>query len=189
MKTRLTKQTVLDFLNAGMSREILQEHHDTIQAENAHVLRAVSLLSLGYGIVMLLVSYTNPMFGGQLPFHLMWVLSSLVIAVFTPTHRTNYKDTVEQFAAALRAQLPGVRLGQVHSGLHFLLTLPGAGGERAMVQAAAREGVRLRGLSDYYMERPERCRPDTVVAGYAGLRPEQIAPVAAALARAWLPPR
>lgn len=93
MKTRLTKQTVLDFLNAGMSREILQEHHDTIQAENAHVLRAVSLLSLGYGIVMLLVSYTNPMFGGQLPFHLMWVLSSLVIAVFTPTHRTNYKDT------------------------------------------------------------------------------------------------
>ena len=103
--------------------------------------------------------------------------------------RLAYKRRMEQFAAALRAQLPGVRLGQVHSGLHFLLTLPGAGGERAMVQAAAREGVRLRGLSDYYMERPERCRPDTVVAGYAGLRPEQIAPVAAALARAWLPPR
>lgn len=100
--------------------------------------------------------------------------------------RLAYKRRMERFAAALRAALPGVRLGSVHSGLHFLLTLPGAGGEAAMVAAAEREGVRLRGLSDYYMARSESCRPDTVVAGYAGLREEDIDAVAAALARAWL---
>lgn len=99
--------------------------------------------------------------------------------------RLAYKRRMERFAAALRAALPGVQLQSVHSGLHFLLTLPGAGGEAAMVAAAEREGVRLRGLSDYYMARPEACPPDTVVAGYSGLREADIEEVTAALARAW----
>ena len=100
--------------------------------------------------------------------------------------RLAYKRRMEAFAAALRAALPGAELDGVHSGLHFLLTLPGAGGERAMVEAAARQGVRLRGLSEYYLARPELCRPDTVVAGYSALREEDVEKVAQALARAWL---
>ena len=100
--------------------------------------------------------------------------------------RLAYKRRMEAFAAALRAALPGVELDGVHSGLHFLLTLPGAGGERAMVEAAARQGVRLRGLSEYYLARPELCREDTVVAGYSALREEDVERVAQALARAWL---
>ena len=100
--------------------------------------------------------------------------------------RLAYKRRMEAFAAALRAALPGVELDGVHSGLHFLLTLPGAGGERAMVAAAAQQGVRLRGLSEYYLARPELCREDTVVAGYSALREEDVEKVAQALARAWL---
>ena len=100
--------------------------------------------------------------------------------------RLVYKRRMEAFATALRRELPGVTLGSVHSGLHFLLTLPGAGGEAAMVEAAAREGVRLRGLREYYLARPERCPPDTVVAGYSALKEEDIPAVAAALARAWI---
>ena len=84
------------------------------------------------------------------------------------------------------AALPGVELDGVHSGLHFLLTLPGAGGERAMVAAAAQQGVRLRGLSEYYLARPELCRADTVVAGYSALKEDDVEKVAQALARAWL---
>nr|WP_308631540.1 PLP-dependent aminotransferase family protein [uncultured Gemmiger sp.] len=100
--------------------------------------------------------------------------------------RLAYKRRMEAFAAALRAVLPGVELDGVHSGLHFLLTLPGAGGEKAMVAAAAEQGVRLRGLSEYYLARPELCQADTVVAGYSALREEDVEAVAAALARAWL---
>lgn len=100
--------------------------------------------------------------------------------------RLVYKRRMESFAAALRRELPGVTLGSVHSGLHFLLTLPGAGGESAMVEAAAQEGVRLRGLHEYYLARPELCRPDTVVAGYSALKEEDIPAVAAALAQAWV---
>ena len=99
--------------------------------------------------------------------------------------RLAYKRRMEAFAAALRDALPGVQLGAVHSGLHFLLTMPSAQGERAMVESAAREGVRLRGLSEYYLARPELCAPNTVVAGYSALKDADIPAVAAALARAW----
>ena len=100
--------------------------------------------------------------------------------------RLAYTRRMEAFAAALRAARPGVELDGVHSGLHFLLTLPGAGGERAMVAAAAQQGVRLRGLSEYYLARPELCRADTVVAGYSALKEDDVEKVAQALARAWL---
>lgn len=100
--------------------------------------------------------------------------------------RLGYKRRMESFAGALHSSLgPGLQLGSTHSGLHFLLTLPGAGGEGRMVAAAARAGVQLRGLSEYYMARPELCRPNTVVAGYAGLKPEDIPQVAGALRAAW----
>ena len=102
--------------------------------------------------------------------------------------RLAYKRRMETFADALRARLgPQLTLDGTRSGLHFLLTLPGAGGERAMVQSARAQGVQLRGLSEYYMARPEACRPDTVVAGYAALRSEDIPAVADALGRAWRP--
>ena len=99
--------------------------------------------------------------------------------------RLAYKRRMEAFAAALRDALPGVQLGAVHSGLHFLLTMPSAQGERAMVESAAREGVRLRGLSEYYLARPALCAPNTVVAGYSALKDADIPAVVAALARAW----
>lgn len=100
--------------------------------------------------------------------------------------RLTYKRRMEAFAAALHAGLdPDLALAGAHSGLHFLLTLPGAGGEQAMVQAAAKQGVRLKGLSEYYMQDAAHCRPDTVVAGYSGLQAEDIPAAAAALGRAW----
>ena len=52
--------------------------------------------------------------------------------------------------------------------------------------SAAQQGVRLRGLSEYYLARPERCRADTVVAGYSALKEDDVEKVAQALARAWL---
>ena len=101
--------------------------------------------------------------------------------------RLTYKKRMEHFTAALTAALgKDLVIRGRHSGLHLLLTLPGAGGERAMVEAAGREGIFLHGLSEYYLARPQLCPPDTVVAGYAALADEDIPGAAAALARAWL---
>ena len=100
--------------------------------------------------------------------------------------RLTYKKRMERLTAALSAALgPGLAIRGRHSGLHLLLTLPGAGGEAQMVAAAAARGVRLHGLSEYYLARPQLCPPDTVVAGYAALPDADIEAAAAALAAAW----
>ena len=54
-----------------------------------------------------------------------------------------------------------------------------------MVHSARREGVALRGLSQYYMEDRETCPENTVVLGYASLQDEDIPALTAALKRAW----
>ena len=55
-----------------------------------------------------------------------------------------------------------------------------------MVERAAAAGVRLAGLSDYYLARPELCPPRTVVVGYGALADGQVEAAAAALRAAWL---
>ena len=50
---------------------------------------------------------------------------------------------------------------------------------------ARRAGVRLRGLSGYYMARPERCPANTVVLGYASLADGEIPALAEALRTAF----
>ena len=99
--------------------------------------------------------------------------------------RLAYRQRMETLAAALEAAFPGAVLRGRHTGLHLLLTLPEGPGEAAMAEAARRAGVRLRGLSGYYMERVERCPENTVVLGYASLGDGEIPLLAEALKGAW----
>lgn len=106
--------------------------------------------------------------------------------------RKAYRLRMEGLCAALEEAFgPGrLRLQGRHSGLHLLLGLCGESAgitEEKMVQTARAAGVRLTGLSSYYMARPGLCPPRTVVVGYAGLPPEQLVPLAQTLARAWTP--
>ena len=102
--------------------------------------------------------------------------------------RSAYKGRMETLAAALEEEFgrENIRLAGRHTGLHLLLTLPGGPGEREMAASALRKGVRVRGLSEYYMERRERCPENCVILGYAGLRDEDIPELAGALKRAWV---
>ena len=101
--------------------------------------------------------------------------------------RGAYKGRMERLAAALEDGFgeKNIRLTGRHTGLHLLLTLPDGPGEERMIASALREGVKLRGLSEYYMEDRAQCRKNTVVLGYASLRNEEIPELAAALGRAW----
>lgn len=102
--------------------------------------------------------------------------------------RSAYKGRMEGLAAALEEEFgrENIRLAGRHTGLHLLLTLPGGPGEKEMAASALREGVRVRGLSEYYMERRERCPENCVILGYAGLRDKDILELAGALKRAWV---
>lgn len=101
--------------------------------------------------------------------------------------RNSYKSRMERLAAALEEAFGRERivLKGRHTGLHLLLTLHDGPGEAEMVKTAARQGVRLRGLSEYYMEEREHCPDNTVVLGYASLRDEEIDEMVRALQKAW----
>lgn len=101
--------------------------------------------------------------------------------------RKIYKARMELLSQRLEEAFGNDRIALQgrHTGLHLLLTLRDAPGEEAMVQAAAREGVRLRGLGEYYMQRRERCPPNTVVIGYASVADRDIPELVEALCRAW----
>ena len=54
-----------------------------------------------------------------------------------------------------------------------------------MIASALAEGVRIKGLSAYYMERGERCEANSVILGYASLQDGEIPALIEALRRAW----
>ena len=101
--------------------------------------------------------------------------------------RGRYRARMQALTAALEKALgpERVRFHGRHTGLHFLLQLTDGPGEKEMVERAAAAGVRLAGLSDYYLARPELCPPRTVVVGYGALADEDVEAAAAALKAAW----
>ena len=101
--------------------------------------------------------------------------------------RGRYRARMQALTAALEKALgpERVRFHGRHTGLHFLLQLTDGPGEKEMVERAAAAGVRLAGLSDYYLARPELCPPRTVVVGYGALADDQVEAAAAALKAAW----
>lgn len=101
--------------------------------------------------------------------------------------RSVYRGRMSALASALEEAFgrENIVLQGRHTGLHLLLTLRDGPGEQAMVHSARREGVALRGLSQYYMEDRETCPENTVVLGYASLQDEDIPALTAALKRAW----
>lgn len=70
------------------------------------------------------------------------------------------------------------------AGLHLLLRVKNGMGERELVERAGEAGVRVYGMSQYYLD---GSAPDssTVVAGYAGLRDGEIREAAELLKKAW----
>lgn len=80
----------------------------------------------------------------------------------------------------------GVQLAGLHTGLHLLLTLPDGPSETQMLAAARAAGVRLNGLSGYYVpQRRVLCPPRTVVLGYGSLLPEDAPALASTLKNCW----
>lgn len=92
-------------------------------------------------------------------------------------YRRRRNCLIECFARCL-----GVRLSGDDAGLHCLMTV-GALSERALIERAAENGVKVRGLSEYAHE--AATKPGTLVVGYAGLEEDQIREAAAILRDVW----
>ncbi len=92
-----------------------------------------------------------------------------------------YRRRREALLAALEG-IDGVSVSGSGGGIHLLIRNPRFS-EAELLERAAAEGVALRGLSGYCQTQSPP--PSTLVAGYGGLRDEQIPEAAARLKRAW----
>lgn len=99
--------------------------------------------------------------------------------------RAIYKAKHDLLLNAIRPLEQSFYIQGEHAGLHILLTDRTGRSEAELLRLAAAAGVRVYGLSGYYI-RPEECRrPGTAVIGYANLNEAEIAEGAARLVGCW----
>lgn len=103
--------------------------------------------------------------------------------------RGTYRARRDALLAALYGAFGrgGVTVHGSHTGLHLLVCVHNGMTERELVDAAARAGVHVAGLSEYYMDRPQDCPPATVVLGYSGMDEAQLRAAVTLLHAAWAP--
>ena len=77
------------------------------------------------------------------------------------------------------------RVSGAEAGLHILLNVQNGMNEAQLIQSAAQQGVKVYGLSEYYVDTAETCPPATVILGYAGISSEQLPKAVNALEHAW----
>ncbi|MEU2242357.1 PLP-dependent aminotransferase family protein [Streptomyces sp. NPDC018338] len=81
--------------------------------------------------------------------------------------RQRHRVRRDRLTSALAERVPGVRVTGLAAGLHAVVELP-PGTERSAVDAAARHGVAVEGLSEYrHPAARGRILPDGLVVGYA----------------------
>ncbi|MEU9379885.1 PLP-dependent aminotransferase family protein [Streptomyces sp. NPDC048279] len=102
------------------------------------------------------------------------VLSQLTMAEFITSGaygrhlraaRRRYRDRRDSLVTALARHAPKVQVTGTSAGLHTVLSLP-SGAEQGVLQSAARQGLRVAGLSRYRHARSRHAMPDALVVGY-----------------------
>ena len=100
--------------------------------------------------------------------------------------RKLYQARRDALMAALDRELAALphEVSRSEAGLHLLLHMRCGLRERELIERARDAGVRVYGLSAYYMP-PVQPPRATLVLGYAGLTAQQIDEAAALLRQAW----
>ena len=78
-----------------------------------------------------------------------------------------------------------VKISDCDAGMHLLLTVENGMKQNELLASAAREGVKVYGLSEYYSFPVTNMPENIVVAGFSGLNAEQLVKGSEALERAW----
>lgn len=101
--------------------------------------------------------------------------------------RKTYKARRNALLAAIAA-LPmaqAITVSGASAGLHLLLTFHNGMGEAELVRRAKTVGVRVYGLSEYYILPPDHLPAPTIVLGYASFNTESIQKAVVLLGQAW----
>ena len=100
--------------------------------------------------------------------------------------RAVYKARHDVLLEELKAFRRICRVSGEHAGVHLLLTFTDGRDEAEAIRQAAQQGVRVYGLSRYYVGDATGKASATVILGYANLTEEAIREAVERLRRAWL---
>lgn len=171
------------------------DHNDRVIYLNTFAKSLAPSLRIGYLVLprRLLTAYREK-FGGYastVPAFEQYTLARFLETGSFERHinriRNLYKARLDCLLDALdRSALHGrYTVSGSEAGLHLLLHVSNGMDEKQLIAAAAAQGVRVYGLSGYYVGTAVTCPPATVILGYAGIPSESIPEAAAALERAW----
>ena len=99
--------------------------------------------------------------------------------------RAIYKGKHDALLSQLKRLEPDFQIQGEYAGLHILLTSRHNRLEKWLVEQAEKMGVKVYGLSSYYIHQHHNNRPSTVILGYANLSEEQIKRGVELLCKAW----
>lgn len=99
--------------------------------------------------------------------------------------RAVYKAKHDALAAGLKPFESQFWIRGEHAGLHLLLTDKKGRAEGLLINMAAESGVKVYGMSGYFIHEEHNTYPSTVVLGFASLTEEEIRTGLGLLSRAW----
>lgn len=106
--------------------------------------------------------------------------------------RALYRSRHDTLLAALKDWEPGIRISGENAGVHLLLHFKDGRGEEELIRLAEQAGVRVYGLSGYYVgkgaDRSMAEDPDAeavILLGYANMNEEKIKEAVSLLGKAW----
>jgi len=101
--------------------------------------------------------------------------------------RAVYKTKHDALLLGLRRLEKDFVIRGEYAGLHILLTDKNGRPESELIRLAGEVGVKVYGLSSYYINPKQNCCPSTVMLGYANLNEEEIGRGAQLLVSSWIP--
>ncbi len=87
--------------------------------------------------------------------------------------RAIYKGRHDVLLEELK-KIPDIRILGERAGVHLLVELHNGLTEEETIARAGKQGIRIYGLTDYYVEPPKSCPMPTVILGFANMKEEEI---------------
>ncbi len=99
--------------------------------------------------------------------------------------RALYRSRHDTLLAALKEMDPGIRISGENAGVHLLLHFRDGRSEEELIRRAAEKGVKVYGLSEYYVDGRETAGETVILLGYANMNEERIKEAVRLLDDAW----
>ena len=99
--------------------------------------------------------------------------------------RALYKNRHDTLLAALKNWNAGFSVSGENAGVHLLLHFHGGKSEEELIRLAASKGIKVYGLSEYYVDERKKSREAVILLGYANLSEEKIKDAVSLLKEAW----